>query len=130
MAPSPWRLPAAVLPKAAAVPAGPVAGRARFFRSSLVDIERPAIEFTPVESGNRTLSFSVVTHLHEPESTGPSGFPVRHNAYPVNCPVRLEHRSKGIFRGAKAEVSYKYILQVILLLLLSEIHRAANEGRG
>jgi hypothetical protein len=42
--------------------------------------------------------------------------------------VRLEHGSEGIFGGPEAEVSYKYILQVIFLL--SEIYRAANEGAG
>src|SRR5581483_994991 len=119
---------AAVLPRAPAAPAKPTAAGARFLWPGLVDIECAAIEFAPIESCNRALSFSIIAHLDKSKAPGPTGFTVRHEVHAVNGPVRLEHGSNGIFRGAEAEVSYKYILQ--LILLLSEIHRAANEGAG
>ena len=111
--PLPANLPAVVLPKATAVPAEPTAARARFLWPGLVDIECAAIELAPIESCNRALSFSIIAHLDKSKAPGPSGFAVRHEVHTVNGPVRLEHRSNGIFGGTEAEVSYKYILQLI-----------------
>ena len=117
--PLPANLPAVVLPKATAVAAESTAAGACFLRPSFVYIERAAIEFAPVESRNRAITFAIVTHLDKSKAPGPSGFAVRHQVHTVNGPVRLEHRSNGIFGGAEAEVSYKYILQVIIFFLRS-----------
>lgn len=128
MTPPHGNLPAAVLPRAPAVPAEPTAARARFFWPGLVDIECAAIELAPVERCNRALSVSIIAHLDKSKAPGPSGFAVRHDVHAVNGPVGFEHASNGIFGRAEAEVSNKYILQVILLL--SETYSTANEGAG
>ena len=117
--PLPANLPAVVLPKATAVAAESTAAGACFLRPSFVYIERAAIEFAPVESRNRAITFAIVTHLDKSKAPGPSGFAVRHDVHPVNGPVGFEHASNGIFGRAEAEVSYKYILQVIIFFLRS-----------
>jgi hypothetical protein len=119
-------LPAFVLPLAAAVAAESTAAAAIFFRPGFVDIQGSAVEFPAIQSGNRTLPFVIRTHFHEPESSGPSGLPVCHDAHTINRAVRLEHRSNRIFGSPEAEISYEYILH---LSLLSEICRAANRGQ-
>jgi hypothetical protein len=91
-------------------------------------IEHAAINCAPIESRNRAVPFSIIAHLDKCKTPGPSGFTVCYHIYAVDSPVRLEDGPKGIFGAARAEVSYKNILQV--MLLLSETYRAANEGAG
>ena len=107
----PTCLPASILPLAAAVAAvSTAAAAAIFFRPGFVDIQRSTIEFPAIESGNRALRFVIRAHFHEPKASGPSGFPVCHDAHTIDRAIRLEHGSNRIFGGPEAEVSYEYIL--------------------
>ena len=124
------KLPAAVLPRAAAIPAEPTAARARFLRPGFVNIERATIEFAPIESRNCALSLSIIAHLDKTKAPGPAGFAVRHQIHAVNSPVRLEHGSKGIFGGSKAEVSDKYILQFFFFFLRSTEQQMKAQDRA
>jgi hypothetical protein len=124
----PTCLPAFVLPLAAAVAAVPTAAAAAIFlRPGFVDIQRSAIEFSAIESGNRALRFVIRAHFHEPKASGPSGFPVCHDAHTIDRAVRLEHGSNRIFGSPEAEISYENILH---LSLLSGICRPANRGQA
>ena len=126
--PLPANLPAAVLPRAAGVPAEPTAARTRFLWPGFVDIEHAAIEFAPIESRNCALSFSIIAHFDKSKAPGPAGVAVRHEVHAVNSPVRLEHGSKRIFSGPEAKVSDKYILQVFLFFLRSTEQQMKAQG--
>lgn len=126
--PLPANLPAAVLPRAAGVPAEPTAARARFLWPGFVHIEHAAIEFAPIESRNCALSFSIIAHFDKSKAPGPAGVAVRHEVHALNSPVRLEHGSKRIFSGPEAKVSDKYILQVFLFFLRSTEQQMKAQG--
>ena len=126
--PLPPNLPAAVLPRAAGVPAEPTAARTLFLWPGLVDIEHAAVEFAPIESRNCALSFSIIAHFDKSKAPGPAGVAVSHEVHAVNSPVRLEHGSKRIFSGPEAKVSDKYILQVFLFFLRSTEQQIKAQG--
>ena len=127
--PLPANLPAAVLPRAAGVPAEPTAAaRTLLPWPGLVDIEHTAIEFAPIESRNCALSFSIIAHFDKSKAPGPAGVAVRHEVHALNSPVRLEHGSKRIFSGPEAKVSDKYILQVFLFFLRSTEQQMKAQG--
>lgn len=125
--PLPANLPAAVLPRAAGVPAEPAA-RTLFLWPGLVDIEHAAIDFAPIESRNCALSFSIIAHFDKSKAPGPAGVAVRHEVHALNSPVRLEHGSKRIFSRPEAKVPDKYILQVFLFFLRSTEQQMKAQG--
>ena len=128
--PLPANLPAAVLSRAAAVPAEPTAARATFLWPGFVNIEHATIEFAAIESRNCALSFSIIAHLYKSKAPGPAGFAVGHEVYAVNSPMRLEHGSNRIFGGPEAEVSDKYILQVFFFFLTSTEQQMDAQNRA
>lgn len=119
------RLPAIVAPLAAATAAvsaesTTTAAGAIFFGAGFVDIQRPAVHVTAVQSGNCVLSFCIVAHFHESEPSGSPGVPIRDDVYAVNCAELFEHSSNGAFSCVETEVSNKNILHLIFFLEFAE----------
>lgn len=121
------RLPAFVLPSAAAIAAEPTAA-AVFLGTGFVDVDRPAIEFPAIQSSDGAISFISHTHFNESETSGPSGITVGHDVHTVHRAIRLKQGSNRLFGSSEAEISNKNILHVNVNLL-SEICRAANRGQ-
>ena len=113
------RSPAIVLPLPAAVAAVSTA-TAIFFGLGFIDIQRPAVQVTAVESGNGLFSLTVIAHFYESKASGLSGFPVRNDVHPINRAVLFEHRANGAFGSSEAEISYENIFHLIFFLEFAE----------
>jgi hypothetical protein len=102
------------LPAAAAATAAvsTAAAAAVFFRPGLIDIQRPAIEFPAIQTGNGCIGFGRHTHFHESKASGTSGVPVGNDVDTVHRAIFLKHRSNRIFGSSEAEVSNENILQL------------------
>jgi hypothetical protein len=108
------RLPAPILALASAVAAKSAA--AFFLWPGFIDVERPTIEFPPVESGNGLLTLAIVAHFYEAEASGAAGIAVGYDVYTLNRAIGLKHGSNRIFGSAEAEVSNKNIFHLIFFL--------------
>jgi hypothetical protein len=109
------QLPAA-LPLAAAIAAvSATATTAIFSGPGFINIQRPTVQVAPIETGNSFVALAVVTHFHESKPSGSSRVTVGNEVYPVNRPKLLKHASNGGFRCVETEVTYEYILHLILL---------------
>jgi hypothetical protein len=84
--------------------------KALFFRTSFVDLQRPAAYFFSVQGCDRLFRFVRVRHLHEGETARPSSLPVSHYAHSFNSSVRLKQGPEFRFRGAVREIAYKQVL--------------------
>src|SRR5581483_3416857 len=99
-------LPATVLPPAAIA----AESAALLFGSRFVDVQRPAVQFAAIQTRNCSVRFFAHAHLHESEASGPAGFPIGDEVYPVHRSISFKHGSNRIFGCSEAEVSYKNIL--------------------
>jgi len=81
-----------------------------------------------VERANGLYALTIIAHFHECEASGLPGIAVGYDVHTVNCAVRLKKGSKPIFGSAEAEVSYKYIFQLIFFLEFAE-HRIGERAR-
>ena len=109
----------AILPLATAISAVSTAATI-LFGPSFIDIQRPAVQVTAVESGNGLFSLAVIAHFHEAKAPGLSSVPVGNDVYSIHCAELLEHGSNGAFGGVEAEVSYKNIFHLIFFLKFAE----------
>lgn len=120
-------LPAPVLAAATAIAAVSTAS-AVFLRPGLIHIERSAIQLVAVERGNGLYTLAVIAHFHECEASGLPGIAVGYDVHAVNRAVRFKKGSKPIFGSAEAEVSYKYIFQLVFFLEFAE-QRIGEQAR-
>jgi hypothetical protein len=109
-------LPAPVLPLAAAVTTITTAATTVFFRPGLVDIQRPAVEFPAIQSGNGPFAFTIIAHFHESKASGPSGVAVGDDADTIHRAICFKQGANGIFGGPEAQISYEYILHFLFFL--------------
>jgi hypothetical protein len=109
----------AILPLATAISAESTAATI-LFGPSFIDVQRPSVQVTAVESGNGLFSLSVIAHFHEAKSSGASSVPVGNDVYSIHCAEFLEHGSNGAFGGVEAEVSHENIFHLILFLKFAE----------
>src|SRR5438094_3318901 len=79
------------------------------FRTGFVHVQRPAVDFLAIESGNRTIRFSIVAHFDESKSSGLPRVPVGDEVHTLHAAICLKQGSNRIFSGSKAEVSYKNV---------------------
>src|SRR5450759_2347349 len=77
------------------------AARTIGLRTSLVDVQRAAIQFPAVNRGNCLLGFSIVSHLHKPKSSGLSGVTIGTDVDTVYGAVSFKEGSDGSFRDPK-----------------------------
>jgi hypothetical protein len=79
------KLPAVVVASAVAVS---TAGRSAFrFRTGFIDVERPAVEVSTVQSADGGVSFGIDAHFDEREASGLSGVAIRDDVDALNGSV-------------------------------------------
>jgi hypothetical protein len=100
-----------------------------FFRAGLVHIERSAVQFVAVERSNGLYALAIIAHFHEGEASGLSGIAIGYHVHAVDRAVRLKKGSKPIFGSAEAEVTYKYVFQLIFFLEFAELRIGGRPGR-
>ena len=130
-------LPARLLPAllATTAPAAAVAPSAAetaaiFLRARFIDGKVAAVQFLAIQGADGALRFGIAGHLDESESLGPAGVTVGNDADALNGSVLFEQRTNRVFGGPKAEVSYKYILQLNFLWILQTVDRGRiGQGR-
>jgi hypothetical protein len=115
----------ATLPPATVISAVSTAATILFW-PSFVDIQRPAVQVTAVESGNGLFSLAVIAHFDEAKASGLSSVPVGNDVYTIHCAVLLEHGSNSAFGGVEAEVSYKNVFHLIFFLKFAEQRKRAG----
>lgn len=108
-------LPAPV-PAAATAIAAVSSASAVCLRPGLIHVERSAIQLVAIESGNSLYALAVIAHFHECEASWLPGIAVGYDVHTVNRAVRFKKGSKPIFGSAEAEVSHKYVFQLIFFL--------------
>lgn len=111
---NPTCLPARVPALASAVAAGPA--RAFCLWPGFIDVQRPTIEFPPIESGNCLVAITVVAHFDEAEASGATSFAIGYNVHTIDRAVGFKHGSNRIFGRPEAEVSNKNIFHLIFFL--------------
>jgi hypothetical protein len=114
------RLPAVAALSAAASSAVSTAGSTIFFRAGFIDVDGAAIQVAAIQLGNRTIAFGIVAHLHESEPSGLASVAVGDDADAIDGSVGFKQGSDGIFGGAEAQISNKYIFQVNYLSAVAE----------
>jgi hypothetical protein len=119
-APSNSALLPALVPAAATAITAVSTASAVFLCPGFIHIERPAIQFVAVERGNGLYTLAVIAHFDECEASGLPGIAVGYDVHTVNCAVRLKKGSKPIFGSTEAEISYKYIFQLVFFLKFAE----------
>ena len=82
-----------------------------FLRAGFIYIERPAVQFAAVESGDSLIALGVIGHFHETEPSGPSRFTIGHHANARHRAVRLECGPNCVLGCSEAEVSYEDVFQ-------------------
>ena len=76
----------------------------------------------PLKRFDGAIAFGIDAHLHKAEAARLARLAIGYNADAVHGPVCFKHRPQCIFGRPEAEVSYKNVFQVnILLNLQSEL---------
>jgi hypothetical protein len=127
-------LPAVVLARTAAAvataSATTTAGSAVGFRTSFIDVQRPAVQVGAIERRDGLIRLRPVTHFNESKSSSLPGVPVGDDADTVNGAVCFKHGSNRIFGSTEAEVSYKNIFHFLYLSEVREQWIEAGSDKG
>jgi hypothetical protein len=112
------RLPALVVALASPAAAAKTSTTAAafFLWPGLIDVQGPAIEFPPIQRGNRLFALTVITHFDEAKAPGAPGFAVGYDVHTIHRAVSLKHRSNRIFSSTETEISNKNVLHLIFFL--------------
>jgi hypothetical protein len=101
-----------------------------FFRTSFVNVQRTAVEFSAIQLGDCPVAFGIVCHFDEPEAAGLSGVPVGHHTHAINGTIRFKHGANRIFGSTEAEISYKNVFHFNFFLQLQNSESRAGSDMG
>ena len=125
------RLPTVVSATTAATPAESPAtagARAGFLGAGLIYVERSAVEFVAIQCGDRFQALAIIAHFDEGKASRLTCIAIGYNIDTVNRAIRLKKGAKRVFARAEAEVSYKYVFQLIFFPEFAE--RIGEQARN
>jgi hypothetical protein len=116
--PLPWAaLPASTTAaKTASATRSTTTAAARGLRPRFINIQSAPANIRAIQCRNCSIRLFRIRHFDECKSPRAASFPVRHQAHALHGTIRFKQRANRIFRRAKIQIPYEYVLQCLLLL--------------